>query len=127
MKKTRRSYNSTLPAGKPLKRKGKSRFPKRRCKLFTEWIKGFPCSVVARRGAVYGEHCNLGPVDPAHVCGTRNTGAYDVGEVVPLCRLHHQEQEGRTTRFNAKYGLNLQSLAREWGRRWREQQGETAA
>ena len=83
------------------KRKG-SRFPKQRQPEYTAWIKTLPCAVSL--------DC-WGPIDPAHVNKTRAQGAPDLGEVVPLCRKHHREQEGRTARFNAKYRVDLSWIA----------------
>lgn len=43
----------------------------------------------------------------------------DVGNAVPLCRLHHEEQ-GRTgiRTFQAKYGLNMKARAAHFERAW---------
>lgn len=105
MSDKRTAWNSTLPAPrKPIRRKGKSRFEKRRDRAYTDWIKTLPC-FVAR-----AECWSI--VDPAHVFKTRGGGEYDRGKVVPLCRRHHGEQEGRTDAFNAKYGVDLRAEAR---------------
>ena len=91
---TRRQWNSTLPA--PTKRiarhtrlrnRGKrgSSFPKRRDRKYTEWVKTLPC-------LLFLLHDCWGPIDPAHVFKTRAKGAYDRGEVVPLCRKAHDEE-----------------------------------
>jgi hypothetical protein len=69
----------------------------------------------AMRCLVHGRGCS-GRVDPAHL-KTRGSGGSDY-TAVPLCRLHHTEQEGRTAAFNAKYGVDLwreaHRLAVEW-------------
>lgn len=121
MNDRRTAWNSTLPApekriesGGPIGRKarlrtkGGSRFPERRDPEYTAWIITLPCLLA---GGMYGWKCCL-KVDPAHVFKTRGAGAYDHGEVVPLCRIHHVEQEGRTEAFNAKYGVDLRAEAR---------------
>ena len=121
------SHNSTLAPGKPLKRswlkrntrlerKGGSMFPKRRDKAYTDWIKTLPCLLFAL-------HKCWGPIDPAHVFGTRATGAYDKGETVPLCRKAHSEQEGRTFAFVIKWGVNVRRIAKEL-QRWYEEEVE---
>lgn len=86
-----------------IKAKGGSRFPKQRQPEYTAWITTLSCTV-ANADCWQGIH-------PAHVNRTRASGAPDLGEVVPLCPFHHAEQEGRTARFNAKYGIDLSAIA----------------
>lgn len=99
-----------LKAGKPLKAKGGSRFPDQRQPAYTAWIKTLPCTVA-------NADCWAG-IHPAHVNRTRAQGVSDRGEVVPLCPLHHSEQEGRTARFNRKYGVNLTKIAKQLEAKW---------
>ena len=105
----RRAWNSSLPASsKPMKRSrlkanGGSRFPKRRQPEFMAWIRTLPCVVV-------GRGC-WGQIEAAHVVKTRGAGGWDRGFVAPLCEGHHDEQEGKTAEFNAKYGVDLEQVA----------------
>lgn len=105
-----------IKAGAPLKRKtplrarGKrgSMFPARRDHPFTQWVKTLPCVLFGTLG-----HECWGPIDPAHVFKTRACGAYDRGETVPMCRAHHQRQEGRTAAFIVETGVNVRRIAKE--------------
>ena len=107
-------WNSTLKPGKPpqrttpLRNRGGSMFPRRRDRKYTEWVKAMPCVLFAK----VGHRCS-GPIDPAHVFKTRAVGAYDRGEVVPLCRTHHRQQEGRTAAFMIETGVNVRRIAKE--------------
>jgi hypothetical protein len=56
-------------------------------------------------------------VDPAHVI-PKARGSDDLYNVVPLARHLHEEQEGRTREFEAKYGINLTALAKVYAERW---------
>lgn len=104
-----------------LKVKGKSRFPKRRNDAYRKWIREMPCWVgwycdrSAAPACLYEAEC-------AHVI-PKGRGSDDVGNCVPLCAAHHREQEGRTARFEAKYHIDLASIAERLAGRWREQQG----
>lgn len=65
------------------KRKGRSRFPKRRDPDFMDWFRAqqFRCGIwVCRK-----------PADPAHVV-SQGAGGKDLGNVARLCRYHHQVQ-----------------------------------
>ena len=55
-----------------------------------------------------------GRIDKHHV-RTRGAGGKDENNIVPLCRLHHQEihRIGRKT-FAIKYDINLEELARKY-------------
>ena len=68
-----------------------------------------------------GEGCGTLPgrprVEPAHV-RTWGSTRRDHGNIVPLCPLHHEEQEGRTRAFGARYGLDLAAIAAELGTLW---------
>jgi len=59
-----------------------------------------------------------GAIDPAHVVHARGMGGCGSSkdEVVYLCRGHHGEQEGRSTAFEARYGVDLKALAAEQAR-----------
>ena len=94
-----------LTSGRGPRATGGKRFPRRRQPEFTAWIRTLPC-VVAGRGC-------WGLVVAAHVVKTRGAGAWDRGFVAPLCEGHHEEQEGKTARFNAKYAVDLEQIATE--------------
>ena len=118
MKRTLLRSRSQLKRRSPLRSRGKrgSLFPKRRDKEYTDWIKSLPCVLFALH------ECWL-PTDPAHVFSTRGAGGYDRGEVVPLCRKAHDEQEGRTVAFMIKWGVNVRRIAKEL-QRWYEEEIE---
>ena len=103
---------------KRLLRRGRSLFPHRRDRNYTEWIKTLPCMLFG----TLGHECS-GPIDPAHVFKTRGAGAYDKGEVVPLCRIHHQRQEGRTAAFIVETGVNIRRIAKDL-QEWYEEKFE---
>lgn len=90
-----------------LPKRGASRFPDRRDEGLTAWIRTLPCTVAGFLGGPDG--CR-GRIDPAHL-QTRGAGGYDRNNEVPLCRRHHDEQEGHTAEFEAKYGVNLREIA----------------
>ncbi len=52
----------------------------------------------------------LGPMEAAHVEKKTRPGI-TWRDIVPLCRQHHNEQEGATASFEAKYGLDLADAA----------------
>lgn len=131
MKRTPLRPGQGLERGTPLARtagptrptrltaKGRSRFPKRRDPAYCKWVRSLPCLLRGwtRRhddGTEEIARPCWGRVEAAHVCGkTRGAGAYDRGEVAPLCRLHHAEQEGRTARFEHNYGLSPMVIAKQ--------------
>lgn len=56
-----------------------------------------------------------GPIDPAHVTARGMGGCNSsADQVVRLCRGHHQEQEGRTAAFDARYGVDLEAEAAKY-------------
>lgn len=93
-----------------LRAKGGSRFPKRRNLAYQRWIRRHKCLICGRQ-----------PVDGAHV-KTKGSGGDDVDNMVPLCREHHQKQEGRNKAFNQRYNIDLRAVAKEFGDRWRERE-----
>ena len=107
-----------LKRGKPLKRttrlkvKGKSRFPKRRDLHYLAWIRERECCV---------PWCRI-LAEPAHL-KTRGAGGDDLWNIVPLCRRHHREQEGRTRAFETQYGLDLTALAAQYTRQYHNETG----
>jgi hypothetical protein len=84
-----------------LRAKGGSRFPKRRCQPYLDWLWDQPCQVSGLRD-----------VEPAHI-KTRGSGGYDLYNALSLSWLLHREQEGRTKEFEQKYRVNLKELARK--------------
>lgn len=81
---------------------GKSkRFAKRRDRQFSDWVKALPCLICG--GA-------KGPSDPAHVA-PRSRGSDDRGNIVPLCRTHHEAQEGKTAEFERENSIDLDQVA----------------
>jgi len=82
--------------------------PKTRDRAYLDWIKTQPCAVGYTFGR--GTHCGYFPgrpcMEPAHV-KTKGSGGADRGNTVPLCPLHHDEQEGDIEGFEATYGVNL--------------------
>lgn len=82
----------------PLRAKGKSRFPKRRNADYRRWVGTMPCIVAG---------CRNYPSDPAHV-RSKGAGGDDVGNLVPLCHAHHEEQHRiGIVSFSDRYRLNL--------------------
>ena len=73
---------------------------------YRAWIRTLPCWV-----------CGRWPVDPAHV-KPYGSSMKDMGNIVSLCRRHHDEQEGNTAAFEKKYGVNLEERAKELGERY---------
>lgn len=100
-----------------IKSTGKSRFPKRRCPELLAWIRGHLCTI--NRGILYppNERCGYfgdrQRIEAAHL-KTRGAGGYDRDNVIPLCPKHHDEQEGKTAAFEAKYGVDLKQSALGW-------------
>lgn len=53
------------------------------------------------------------PSDPAHVV-SRGAGGRDLGNIVPLCRRHHNEQGARGIKtFQSEHAIDLAAIARE--------------
>lgn len=112
-----------LKQGAPLQRKVavRKRDPERVAKktrrnfgpdLYREWFhESLMCCVPG---------CGRVDVQQAHVVHTRGMGGAGGRwyETAPLCPPHHTEQEGRTPAFDAKYGLNLESVAAATALRW---------
>jgi len=99
----------------PLKAKGKERFPKKInrplrvvirglwCVVPTHSTRPTPCGFYAERPGI--EACHLEP---------KARGKGDDYQLFPACPRHHDEQEGRTAEFEAKYGLDLTQLAHDY-------------
>lgn len=111
-----------------LKARGKSRFPKRRNPDYLAWIRTLPCVIWGQDLALLRprDWCSPIPgqrygVEAAHV-KTRGSGGNDVGNTVPLCPWHHDEQEGATAAFNEKYKVDLAAIAARLAIQYQEEQ-----
>jgi Putative HNHc nuclease len=98
------------PRKRPVKAKRATpRRAKNRCPGFLVYLRRRRMCRVGL-GRVWGCY---GPVEAAHVHARRNGG--DVSNAVPLCRYHHAEQHRIGVKsFAAKYGLDLEALARRY-------------
>jgi hypothetical protein len=99
-------------APKRIRSTGKSRFPRRRDPEYLAWIRTLPCIVPTHTGfaAACGPVADRHKVEAAHV-KTRGSGGDDRKNTLPCCPRHHDEQEGRNTSFELKYGIGLKTLA----------------
>lgn len=123
---TKAIKRSPLPkATKPIRAKKKDparrRFAAHRDKPFTDWVSSLGCHLYRQN---VGTCAHPWPLilrghyaDPAHVV-PRSRGSDDKGNVVNLCRKHHNEQEGKTAAFEAKYSVDLKALALELANRY---------
>jgi hypothetical protein len=119
---------SRKPIPKRRKDPSKRAWAKQRCKPFTDWLKTQPCCItgcltddfvrIQIRGDKPAPYVYV-IVDPAHVV-KRSRGSDDLYNCIPLSRHLHEEQEGKNAAFEAKYGVNLTELAREYTERWLE-------
>lgn len=102
---------------KPIKAKGKRRFPKGEDRKFLAWIRTLPCHLSSGRDSV----CHRYPTEAAHV-RSKGAGGHDKGNVIPLCALHHREQHTIGIRsFVERYRsfpLDLPLLAERYGKRY---------
>ncbi len=79
---------------------------------FRAWVREQPCLLRGRVDREGVPHQCVGTADPAHVV-TYGHSRRDVRNIVPLCRLAHLEQEGRTREFEVRYDLDLRAIADE--------------
>jgi hypothetical protein len=91
-------------SAKRIKIRGRSRFPKRRNPEFLQAVREMDCLIADRHMCVFWP--DRPNVEPAHL-KTVGSGGNDVGNVVPLCPRAHDEQEGHTEEFEARYGIVL--------------------
>ena len=120
----RRGWNSTLRAKSP-KTKG-HRFPKMVDEAYRTWIRERLCAVAGPNYGPGQRYCDFWPWRPGMECAhlkTRGSGGEDGGNIVPLCPAHHEEQEGRTAEFEARYGVDLSAIAADLWVRYREETG----
>jgi hypothetical protein len=114
---------SRKPIPKRRKDPSKRAWAKHRCKPFTDWLKTQACCITGKR--TWDWTCPSPTqtwafqvhVDPAHVI-KRSRGSDDLYNCIPLARHLHDEQEGKNAAFEAKYGVNLTELARQYTERW---------
>jgi hypothetical protein len=75
------------------------------------WVRSHHCSVPG---------CQLMPIEVAHVNTAANRGMSRKASdafTVSLCREHHAESHRGERTFEAKHGINLMDLAREFFRK----------
>jgi len=75
-----------------------------------DWVRSHRCSVPG---------CQLMPIEVAHVNTAANRGMSRKASdafTVSLCRDHHAESHRGERTFEAKHGINLMDLAREFFR-----------
>lgn len=78
------------------------------------------------RWIVQEHHCSVPDcwrvdIDPAHTVKRSRGGRWF--QIVPLCRMHHDEQEGRTEAFGLDYGIDLHEYATRLALRWQKDHG----
>ena len=131
MKRSGPLKRSTTPIKRTakLKARGRSRFPKRRDPAYLAWIREEPCVLAGWRhplapedwGSQWYHVCN-GKTVPAHV-KSRGAGAYDLGDVIPLCSGAHNVQHSIGIKsWQATWKIDAAKLAVEYARRYLEQQ-----
>jgi hypothetical protein len=85
--------------------------PKIRSTAHRDWVRGHMCCVPG---------CHEMPIEVAHVnrASTRGMGEKSSdAQTCSLCRDHHSESHRGEKTFEAKYGLDLMGLAREFYQR----------
>lgn len=116
-----------------LKAKGGSRFPKRRCQPYLDWLREQRCCVLGHPSGAYVSVFQVDGVwkhgwppsqgtqvviDPAHIT-SRNAGGDDLYNAVSLAHHLHEEQHRIGIRsFQAKYGVDLKEKAKEQTEQW---------
>lgn len=107
-----------------LRRKGRSRFPKRRNPEYKAWAYAhYDCAIRGRVSKKTGlVHRCWGDPTFAHMFDTQARGAYDVGEGVILCVLAHAHEQGRTEAFSEEWDKDVRELAREMAERYGEEE-----
>jgi len=97
--------------GRPIKRRGGSRFPRRRDPKFMAWMveqirRGVWCDACGRQRASARAHLDA-----------KGSGGFDRGNTVLLCdgpEGCHRLQEKRTAAFCRERGVDLQAQANAW-------------
>ena len=114
------------PGAKKPKHKGGRRYPMNDDPHYRAYVREFPCAAqrvlynltqqeIAEQGLW---PCRYFPGRPrneaAHVLGTKGAGnVHDRDSVCSLCPGHHDEQEGRTPRFERLYGIDFAVIVAE--------------
>jgi hypothetical protein len=81
---------------------------KLRSRAHCDWVRGHFCSVPG---------CQLMPIEVAHVNRAWNRGTSSKASdafTVSLCREHHAESHRGEKSFEAKHGIDLMQLCREF-------------
>lgn len=104
-----------LPRRARLKRKGGSRYPKRRDAKFMAWMlhqlkAGRVCDGCGSKWARQRAHVQA-----------KGSGGDDRGNVVLLCVSCHGDQEKRTAAFCREKGVDLYAKAERWAARYEAQ------
>lgn len=84
------------------------------------WVSGLPCLLAHHEG-----HRCWFPVKGHHL-STVGSGGRDEGNEVPACVRAHDELHWSEAKFEAKYGIDLESLAHRLEALWQEMQGRAA-
>ena len=104
----------------PIRRKWiVKRFKKRRDPHFMVWMDKLT-ALVQTRCETHGQNCEYWPYNRAlraHLI-PRSRGGEDKGNVVFLCRKHHDQQEKRTDAFNREHNIDLYARAKRWAERY---------
>lgn len=92
----------------PLRRKGGSRFPKRRDPLYMLWLgerllERPPCDACKQNRATERAHLDA-----------KGSGGYDRLNIALLCAPCHHRQEKRTDLFMRETGADLYAAAARW-------------
>ena len=116
MKRTPTKRRTQIKRGPAPKRKGGSRFPKRRDPEFMAWM-------LARllEWLLCDAECGRRAKDRARL-DAKGNGGDDRNNVVLLCVTCHRRQEKRTGAFIRETGIDLRAKARGWTERY---DGET--
>jgi hypothetical protein len=104
---------SPLRRKKPLRAKGRSRFPKKRDPDYLEYIRRMPCLLRHKVNRMTGRQAMCwGRTEAAHVT-TCGAGGEDRGNTVPMCSAHHARQ-GRVgiKTFQEEFGIDLVAEAK---------------
>lgn len=96
--------HALLKNRKPIRAKGKSRFPHRRNKAYCDAIRSFPCLLTGLYDLETGApHKCEGPVEVAHV-KSRGAGGSDERGCIALCHAAHASQ----------HQMGIKSFERRW-------------
>jgi hypothetical protein len=118
MKRTPLKRGKSMKRGGRIKAKGKPRFKRGRDPKFLAWIREQPCP--------FGPAEQTTPTEAAHV-KSRGAGGADMGNTLPMCRIHHRLQHTVGVRsFEVLLNVDLKNLAAEYARRYLADTGRTA-